>query len=157
MFQVRGQFEVRMDAKGRLPLPVRLRERMLESGESGLVLAYWDGGLQGFTQSRWGKMERRFAGVSLFDRRSREFLHAYVAGAAEVEPDAQGRILLPAPLRRRAGLGKDCVILSYLGLIEIWDAPRWQRRQDEALAAVADGSGLGELLAFDPDDEGEDL
>ena len=157
MFQVRGQFEVRMDVKGRLPLPVRLRERMVEVGEIGLVLAYWDGGLQGFTQTRWSKMERRFAGVSLFDPRSRQFLHAYVAGAAEVEPDAQGRILLPAPLRRRAGLSKDCVILSYLGLIEIWDAVRWQRRQDEAVAAVADGTDLGELLAFDPDDEGEDL
>ena len=157
MFQVRGQFEVRMDDKGRLPLPVRLRERLQETGESGLVLAYWDGGIQGFTQSRWRKMERRFAGVSLFDRRSRNFLHAYVAGASEVEPDAQGRILLPAPLRRRAGLNKDCVILSYLGLIEIWDAERWQVRQDEALAAVQENDGIGELLAFDPDDEGEDL
>ena len=49
------------------------------------------------------------------------------------------------------------MILSYLGLIEIWDAARWQRRQDEALAAVAESSGLGELLAFDPEDEGEDL
>ena len=157
MFQIRGQFEVRMDAKGRLPLPVRLRERMQETGENGLVLAYWDGGIQGFTQSRWRKMERRFAGVSLFDRRSRNFLHAYVAGAAEVEPDAQGRILLPAPLRRRVGLSKDCVILSYLGLIEIWNSKRWQKRQDEAFAAVQESDGIGELLAFDPDDDGEDL
>lgn len=146
-----------MDAKGRLPLPARLRERMRETGEDGLVLAYWDGGIQGFTQSRWSKMERRFAGVSLFDRRSRNFLHAYVAGAAEVAPDAQGRILLPATLRRRAGLNKDCVILSYLGLLEIWDAKRWQQRQDEALEAVQESPGIGELLAFDPDDEGEDL
>ena len=106
---------------------------------------------------RWAKMERRFAGVSLFDRRSRNYLHAYVAGAAEVEPAAQGRILLPAPLRRRAGLSKDCVILSYLGLIEIWAAPRWKQRQEEALAEVQEDPGVGELMAFDPDDEGEDL
>ncbi|MBJ95650.1 MAG: cell division/cell wall cluster transcriptional repressor MraZ [Rickettsiales bacterium] len=157
MFQVRGQFEVRMDAKGRLPLPVRLRERMLECGEPGLVLAYWDGGLQGFAQSRWAKMERRFAGVSLFDRKSRQFLHAYVAGAAEVEADGQGRILVPAPLRRRAGLVKNCVVLSYLGLIEIWDAAAWSRRQEQALEAVQEGVGMEQLLAFDPEDEGEDL
>ncbi len=157
MFQVRGQFDVRMDAKGRLPLPVRLRERMQEAGESRLVLACWDGALQAFTETRWRKMERRFAGVSLFDKRSRAFLHAYVAGAAEVEPDNQGRILVPAPLRRRAGLGRDCVILSYLGLLEIWDSGRWESRQEEAVAAVDEDSGVGDLMAFDPDDEGEDL
>ena len=100
MFQVRGQFEVRMDAKGRLPLPVRLRERMLESGESGLVLAYWDGGLQGFTQSRWSKMERRFAGVSLFDRRSREFLLYFVSLASYIRLRQQPHAIASSHLLR---------------------------------------------------------
>ena len=155
MFQVRGQFDVRMDDKGRLPLPARLREALSEAGERGLVLAAWDGGLQGFTASRWRKMERRFAGVSLFDRKTRSFLLAYVASAAEVEPDGQGRILVPAPLRRRAGLSRDCVVLSYLGLVEVWDAERWAARQEEAMRTVEDGGGLDQLLAFE--DEGEDL
>ncbi len=144
-----------MDDKGRLPLPVRLREKLTEAGESCLVLASWDGGIQGFTGTRWRKMERRFAGVSLFDRGSRAFLHAYVASAAEVEPDAQGRILIPPPMRRQAGLQKDCVILSFLGLLEIWDSERWLAKQEESMRTVLEGDGLSELLAFE--DDGEDL
>ena len=157
MFQVRGQFDVRMDAKGRVPLPAPLREALLASSDSSLVFACYDGGLLGFTASRWRKMERRFAGVSIFDRNKRNFLMAFVAGAAEIEPDGQGRLLVPRSLRGRAGLDKACVVVSYLGLIEVWDAHRWAARQAIAVAAVEADGGLADLLAFDPDDDGEDL
>jgi MraZ protein len=157
MFQIRGQFDVRMDAKGRLPLPARLREKLAEQADPRLVLTAWDGGLQGFTLARWTKMERRFAGVSLFDRKTRAFLLSYVAGAAEVETDGHGRILVPAPLRRRAGLSGDCVITSYLGLLEIWDAARWQQRLEQALADVELDGGTPDLSLFDPEDDLGDL
>ena len=157
MFQIRGQFDVRMDAKGRLPLPARLREKLGEQEDPRLVLTAWDGGLQGFTIERWRRMERRFAGVSLFDRATRAFLLAYVAGAAEVETDGHGRILVPAPLRRRAGLSGDCIVSSYLGLLEIWDAARWERRLEQAQGDVEAGGGVPDLLLFDPADDLGDL
>jgi MraZ protein len=157
MFQVRGQFDVRIDGKGRLPLPVRLRAALDASRDSRLVLAFHDGGLMGFVESRWRTMELRFAGVSIFDRRQRNFLLAFVAGACEVEPDSQGRLLIPKPLRSRAGLTGDCVVVSYLGLIEIWDANRWLVRQASAAAAVETDGGLSEVSIFDVDDDGEDL
>lgn len=146
-----------MDGKGRLPLPVRLRQALDASSDERLVLAAYDGGLMGFTESRWRRMERRFAGVSIFDRRTRAFLLAFVAGACEVEPDGQGRILVPRALRDRAGLERSCVVVSYLGLLEIWDADRWTARQGDATAQVEAQGGLADLAVFDPEDEGEDL
>jgi MraZ protein len=157
MFQVRGQFDVRMDGKGRLPLPVRLRHALEASSDDRLVLASYDGGLMGFVESRWRRMERRFAGSSIFDRRTRNFLLAFVAGACEVEPDGQGRILLPRSLRTRAGLERRCVFVSYLGLIEIWDADRWAARQGDAVAQLESDGALAEFVVFDADDGGEDL
>jgi MraZ protein len=157
MFQVRGQFDVSMDGKGRIPLPVRLREKLAAAGEERLVLAFHDGGLMAFTETRWRKMERRFAGVSIFNKRSRAFLLAFVAGACEVEPDSQGRILIPSVLRQRAGLNKRCIVASYLGLLEIWDEGRWIVRQDAAAAQVALEGGLDDFVVFDPQDDGEDL
>jgi MraZ protein len=158
MFQVRGQFDVRIDAKGRLPLPARLRERLLDSGDPRLVLAAWDGGLSGFSADRWRRMEARFAGVSLFDRKSRAFLLSFVAGACEVEPDAQGRILVPPALRRQAALRSRCVVLSYLGLMEIWDADRWAARQIAATQELEAGGGPpGMEGLFALDDGGADL
>jgi MraZ protein len=157
MFQVRGQFDVRIDGKGRLPLPVRLRAALDASRDSRLVLAFHDGGLMGFVESRWRTMELRFAGVSIFDRRQRNFLLAFVAGACEVEPDSQGRILIPSVLRQRAGLNKRCIVASYLGLLEIWDEGCWIARQDAAAAQVALEGGLDDFVVFDPQDDGEDL
>ncbi len=157
MFQVRGQFDVSMDGKGRIPLPARLREKLEAAGEERLVLAFHDGGLMGFTETRWCKMERRFAGVSIFNKRTRAFLLAFVAGACEVEPDSQGRILIPSVLRQRAGLNKRCIVASYLGMLEIWDEGRWLARQDAAAAQVALEGGLDDFVVFDPEDEGEDL
>jgi MraZ protein len=156
MFQVRGQFDVKMDAKGRVSLPARLRERIVTADEE-LVLTHYDGCIQGYTASRWRKMERRFLGVSPFDRRSRAFLLAFVAGASEVAPDASGRVLVPPALRRQAGLEKQCVLLSYLGLIEIWNPDRLLAAQGAAAATVEETGGLEGFLAWDADDEGADL
>jgi len=157
MFGVRGQFDVRIDGKGRVPLPVRLRDCLDASRDSRLVLAFHDGALMGFVESRWRKMELRFAGVSIFARKQRNFLLAFVAGACEVEPDAQGRILIPKLLRSRAGLTGDCVVVSYLGLLEIWDESRWIARQGAASAATEADGGLDDFSIFDVDDDGEDL
>ncbi len=157
MFRVRGQFDVRMDAKGRMALPARLRDALAASSDDRLVLTYYDGALMGFVESRWAKMERKFAGVSLFDRRKRNFLLSFVAGACEVEPDAQGRLLVPKALRTRAGLDKDCVLVSYLGMLEIWDAGRWARCHAAATEAVVAEGGMEDFGIFDADDEGEDL
>ncbi len=140
-----------------MPLPVRLRDGLDASSDTRLVLAFHDGGLMGFVESRWTKMERRFAGVSIFDRQQRNFLLAFVAGACEVEPDSQGRILIPKLLRNRAGLTGDCVVVSYLGLLEIWDANRWLVRQGAATASVEADGGLADFSIFDVDDDGEDL
>lgn len=146
-----------MDAKGRVALPARLREALQSHGSPALVLTPWDGGIQMFTADRWRRMEHRFAGVSPFDRRSRHFLLAYVAGATELHPDTQGRFVVPPPLRRAAGLQRDCVLLSYLGTAELWDAQRWDERQGQALAGLEGEGGPDGFLAYDPDDDGEDL
>jgi MraZ protein len=128
MFTVRGQFDVRVDAKGRLQLPARLREQLAAHGVAQLVLAAWDGGLQ------------------RFNRRSRDFLLAYVASATDVEVDNQGRIRVPPSLRKRAALEKDAVLVSFLGELEIWSAERWAARHEAAVAAVEDEGAFDDLL-----------
>jgi len=157
MFQVRGQFDCKMDAKGRIALPARLREKLLAHSDGALVLTHYDGCIQAYTAARWRKMERRFLGVSPFDRRSRAFLLAFVAGAAEVTPDSAGRINVPASLRRQAGLTKQCVLMSYLGTLEIWDPDRLAAKQAQALQTLDETGGLEGFLAWDADDDGEDL
>lgn len=44
-----------------------------------------------------------------------------MASASEVTLDKQGRILIPAKLRKSAGLEKDLVFVGMINRVEIWD------------------------------------
>ena len=63
-----------------------------------------------------------------------------LSGAAEVEPDKQGRILIPQNLREHAGLEKDVTVIGAAVRAEIWDTARWnaynQNQTDEAIEAA---------------------
>ena len=57
---------------------------------------------------------------------ARKFVRFFLAGAALVEVDKQGRILLPAVLREFAALEKDVVLVGVGSRVEIWDKKRWE-------------------------------
>lgn len=154
MFQVRGQFDLKLDAKGRLGLPARLREKL---GDHELVLTHYDGCIQVYTAQRWRKMERQFRKLSMFSERDRAFLLTFVAGAAEVSVDTAGRINIPASLRRMAGLEKNVVFSSWMGLAEIWNPERLIAKQAAAQDIVKQAGGLEDFQVFDDEDEEDDF
>lgn len=140
MLAVRGQFDVTLDGKGRLALPARLRERLpAQENARIVVVTYWAGALLGFGLPAWQQLELQLERISPFDLSMRDFLLAVVAGACEVELDAQGRVLVPANLRRRAALDGPCTVLSYLDRFEIWSTDRWEARHDAAIQAIEGG------------------
>ena len=53
------------------------------------------------------------------------------ANAAKCEPDSQGRIVVPAKLRKYAGLEKDTVIIGVNDRAEIWSADAWHAQEEE--------------------------
>ena len=69
------------------------------------------------------------------------FSRFFFAGAAAVELDKQGRILLPPVLREYANLQKDVVLVGVLSRVEIWDKALWEERSmvsEEDLDAIAE-------------------
>ena len=59
----------------------------------------------------------------------------FFSGAAEVEPDKQGRILIPPNLREHAGLEKDVTVIGAAVRAEIWDTARWAAYNDSQTEA----------------------
>ncbi len=55
----------------------------------------------------WNAFEQKLTSLPLINKEARQFARFFLAGAATVEVDKQGRILLPAHLREFAGLEKD--------------------------------------------------
>jgi MraZ protein len=117
-----GEFEHTIDEKGRLAVPARFREEISD----GLVLTRgFDHCLQAFPRPVWQNLSERISALSLGQEEARNLRRLIFSGAAEVETDRQGRILIPQNLREYAGLREQAVIAGLNTHFEIWSQERW--------------------------------
>ncbi len=146
MLGVQGQHTSVFDDRGRIALGSRLGKslrRLAKDGEKPtIVVTYWDGGLQGYTQKQWRKLEQKVALQPRFSRSARSFALVFLGIAAEVQVDRQGRVLIPQHLREKAGLDDKAVVLSYMDTLEIWDPDRLKKRQQ----AEAENLDVGDFV-----------
>ena len=121
-----GQYAHNIDAKGRLFIPAKLRE---ELGETFHVTIGPDHCLTIYPNDTWDDFMAKFHDMPYSKGKS---LRALSANAVDCEPDGQGRILIPAKLRKYADLETEVVVIGSFDRAEIWNAERWAR--EEAMA-----------------------
>ena len=129
-----GEYEHTLDEKNRLTLPARFRESF--SG-GGVVTRGMDGCLYAYAREQWDQLvESRLGSLDPLSKDDRMLQRYFFSGAAEFEPDKQGRIMLPSPLIQHASLGKDVIVAGVRDHLEIWDRAAWrdQMRQVEGSA-----------------------
>mgnify|MGYP002550715956 FL=1 len=140
MMSATGTYEHSLDAKGRLFIPAQLRR---ELGDTLYVTMGIDGCLAVYPQETWDTFTAKFAALPMSESVA---MRPLFANAAKCEPDSQGRIVIPAMLRKFAGLEKDAVITGVHNRAEIWSAERWQEKQEEItpekMNAILKGLGL---------------
>lgn len=117
-----GEYNHSIDPKGRIIVPVKFRESL---GDEFVVTQGLDGCLFVYPEKEWNEFEEKLKTLPMSNKDARKFVRFFLAGAAQVELDKQGRILLPAPLRNFAGLEKDCAFVGVGSRVEIWDKNRW--------------------------------
>ena len=118
-----GEYNHTIDAKGRLIIPSKFREVL---GDEFVVTKGMDGCLFVFDDPEWQAFEEKLHGLRMIDKEARQFTRFFLAGAASVEVDKQGRILIPAVLREFAGITKDAVLVGVGSRVEIWSKERWE-------------------------------
>jgi MraZ protein len=138
-----GTFEHALDAKGRVILPAKFRERL----ESGAFLAKsLDGCLALYDAEEFQKVALDMQEKARRGAIERNAVRSFAAGATEATPDRQGRISIPAHLRAFAGLERDVVVTGALARVEIWDAARWRAIDSEAEQTLASAQpGLDDI------------
>ena len=94
-----GEYNHTIDAKGRLIIPSRFREVL---GDDFVVTKGLDGCLFVYDNTEWSAFEEKLKALPLMNKESRKFVRFFLAGAANVEVDKQGRILIPSVLREFA-------------------------------------------------------
>lgn len=126
-----GEFEYRIDEKGRLPFPPRYRPLFRE----GVVVAPGvERCLTIYTPAEWKKLSDSLNSSSLPPSKLRRINRAIFATAFAQSLDAQGRITLPASLRQYAGLSQDVVIAGANNYLELWDMDAWDAEKSASLS-----------------------
>ena len=121
-----GEYSCTLDAKGRITFPVKLRE---ELGDTFMVTKGLDGCLFVYPMEEWSVLENKIKDLPI--SKSRNLQRFFFAGASDVTPDKQGRVLIPANLRTYAGLEKDVVVIGTSVRAEIWDREMWEALQSQ--------------------------
>ena len=111
-----------LDPKGRLIIPSKFRE---ELGERFILTMGLDGCLFAYPMEEWIQFVERLRTLP-GTREGRQLQRLFMACAAEVDVDKQGRFLIPTKLREQAGLVKDVVLVGVLSKIELWSRERWE-------------------------------
>ncbi|MFO0336352.1 MAG: division/cell wall cluster transcriptional repressor MraZ [Pseudomonadota bacterium] len=127
----RGANQVTLDAKGRVVMPTRYRERLAERCGGRLVVTIdRDQCLLLYPQPDWEEIERKLMRLPSLNEHARRLQRLMVGHATDLELDGHGRVLLPAELRAFAGLTRDAVLIGQCNRFELWDEARWNERRD---------------------------
>lgn len=138
----RGVNSLNLDAKGRVAMPTRYRQRLMDGCDGQLVITVdRDHCLLLYPLPEWELIERKLAKLPSFNKQARRLQRLLIGHATEVELDGAGRVLLPPLLRDFAGLEKRAVLIGQSNKFELWSEPLWNERRD-AWLAEDDGSEL---------------
>jgi len=127
-----------LDAKGRIIVPSRFRE---ELGERFITTKGLDNCLFLYPMDEWKTIEEKLRTLPFTRADVRSFARFFFSGAAELEIDKQGRILLPPNLRDYAGIERELFVIGVGSRVEIWSSEKWaeyNRTAESSYEAIAE-------------------
>lgn len=117
-----GEYRHAVDDKGRVAVPARFRTQL---GPGTFVSKWLDGCLALFPREAWDQLAQKVALLQLGNTDARGFQRYVFASAFEVEPDKQGRVVVPPGLRDWAGLAAEVAVVGSRDHVELWEPARW--------------------------------
>lgn len=153
MLNLLGEYDCKVDVKGRLLLPSGLKKQLQEIAHEGFVVNrnIFDPCLDVYPMSEWNKVSAKLSQLNRFVRKDALFIRKFLNGATPIYPDGSGRVNLPAGLRNYAQLSKEVVLLGNNDRIEIWDKKLYKQMLDEDI----DFAALAEEVMGNKDEKGE--
>lgn len=122
-----GEFEGKIDQKGRVALPKKFREVL---SDQLIITKGYEESLIVVSIDEWETLLEGTEGKPLIQRETREVQRFLLGGASDVSLDKKGRIILPSSLRSFAKIESDLVFLGLSRYIEIWAKQRWDEHRE---------------------------
>lgn len=126
-----GEFDCKLDAKGRMMIPSSLKKQLPEAEREGLVINRgFEKNLVIYTKKEWDRITEELSKLNPYEKKSREFIRYFTRGATELSLDASNRILFPKSLMEYAGITGEVVLACQLNKIEVWAKEAYDAQMD---------------------------
>ena len=132
-----GAAVITLDAKGRIAIPTRHREALLDGGASLVITAHPDGCVLIYPEAAWEPVRARVEEFPSFNPQASWWKRLLLGFEEHVTPDNAGRVLLPPALRQHAKLEREAMMVGQGHYFELWDSGVWAAKLDRALAGTA--------------------
>lgn len=127
MYQLAGEYDCKIDAKGRIKLPSGLLKQLGDMSLNFTINRGFEKHLMLYPEAEWLKktkeIDKKF---NIYKTKERKALRYFYRGATKVVADGSERILIPKGLMQFAGLEKEVVLFAYQKQIEIWAKNRYE-------------------------------
>lgn len=130
--QLLGEYECKIDAKGRMRMPSGLINQLGEGEKHSFVINRgFEKCLMLYPEAVWQQISEEVNALNLYNKKNRDFVRYFYRGAQELLQDSADRILIPKRLLEYAGIEKDLILSAYNGRIEIWAKDEYDTMLDQ--------------------------
>lgn len=132
MIQFLGEYNCKIDDKGRLRMPAPLLKQLEGMVEEGFVLNRgFEKCLVLYPKRAWTNITEEIQKLNIYVKQNRDFVRYFFRGATEMEIDSSQRLLLPKSLADYAAVDKEVILFAYFDRIEIWSKEQYDGLLDD--------------------------
>ena len=132
MVSLIGEYDCKLDAKGRFLMPAALRKQLPEDQQNEFVINRGlDQCLTLYPIPVWEEELKRLQSRNQYVKKNRAFLRMFLNGATKVQLDGNSRVLVPKRLKEHAKLDKEMILVAQIDKVEIWDKAAYEKWMEE--------------------------
>lgn len=152
MLNLIGTYECKLDAKGRLALPMGIRKQLEEISHKGFILkrSVFQNCLELYPMDEWKAIMNQVGKLNRFKQKNNEFIRRFSAGVKPIEIDSTGRIQIAKDLIAFGEISKNVVVSSSINIIEIWDKELYENAVN---SETVDFAALAEEVMGDSNED----
>lgn len=123
-----GEYECKLDQKGRVILPSNLKKQISPEAKDMFVINRgFENCLCLYPMNEWTLISEEINQLNLYNRKNRNFARYFYRGATELTLDASSRLLLPKTLMKYAGIDKEVILFAFSNRIEVWSKDKYEQ------------------------------
>lgn len=128
MTNLTGEYECKLDERGRLKLPQKLLESLGTQKNYGFIVNRgFEKNLAIYPRTVWEEKTKEINQLNIYDKQQRDALRYFYRGATELFVDSADRLNIPGSLLEYGGIEKDVILFAYINFIELWSKAEYEK------------------------------